>query len=159
MSTDTVQLVMQKIAENLSVQGRKHIKEKNFALPKEEKYPIHDMEHARNALARVSQHGTPAEREAVRRKVYAKYPSLKKHFEQTHGESPMEKKVLRAHETGNISKSAAMKAAAMEVILGTLPDYAQSPALVDAAVKVAARELEQADKLGTLLDALEHVGE
>lgn len=41
-------------------------------------YPIPDISHARNALARVSRFGTPAEKAAVRRKVYAKYPQLRK---------------------------------------------------------------------------------
>jgi hypothetical protein len=47
-------------------------------LPEEEKYPIPDIEHARNALARVAQHGTAAEQKKVRAAVEKKYPSLKK---------------------------------------------------------------------------------
>ena len=43
-----------------------------------EKYPIPDIEHARNALARVAQHGTAAEQKKVRAAVEKKYPSLKK---------------------------------------------------------------------------------
>ncbi|HEX3587792.1 MAG TPA: hypothetical protein VH024_17465 [Candidatus Angelobacter sp.] len=39
-------------------------------------YPIPDASHARNALARVSQHGSPVEKAAVRRKVHAKYPGI-----------------------------------------------------------------------------------
>lgn len=69
----------------LTSKGRKQIKKSNFALPKgtgsnksRDQYPINDMSHARNALARVEQHGTPSEKAAVKRKVYAKYPSLKK---------------------------------------------------------------------------------
>jgi len=61
----------------LTAKGRKRVKSSNFALPKR-RYPIHDISHARNALARVSQHGTPNEKRTVRRKVYAKYPSLRK---------------------------------------------------------------------------------
>jgi len=61
----------------LSVRGRKHVKRTNFALPNR-RYPIHDISHARNALARVSQHGTAEEKRIVRRKVYKKYPSLRK---------------------------------------------------------------------------------
>lgn len=53
----------------------------DFALPGR-RYPINDPNHARNALSRVSQHGTSAEKAAVRRKVHAKYPSIGKdhHF-------------------------------------------------------------------------------
>lgn len=61
----------------LTAKGRNSIAAKNFALPGK-RYPIHDTAHARNALARVAQNGTPAEKATVRRKVYAKYPSLKK---------------------------------------------------------------------------------
>lgn len=46
-----------------------------FALPGR-RYPIHDIAHARDALARVSANGTPAERIAVRRAVHRRYPSL-----------------------------------------------------------------------------------
>lgn len=62
----------------LTTKGRKQIKPSNFVYPKERRYPIHDMAHARNALSRVSQYGTPAEKAKVRREVYKKYPSLKK---------------------------------------------------------------------------------
>lgn len=40
-------------------------------------YPIEDQNHARNALARVSQFGAPATKAAVRSKVAAKYPGIK----------------------------------------------------------------------------------
>lgn len=60
----------------LTARGRKHIKSKNFGLPKQKKYPIHDKAHARNALARVEQHGTPKEKAEVRRRVCAKYPNI-----------------------------------------------------------------------------------
>ena len=57
--------------------NRKKLKKSSFALPEEEKYPIPDIEHARNALARVAQHGTAAEKK-VRAAVEKRYPSLKK---------------------------------------------------------------------------------
>lgn len=67
-----------------TAKGRKRIKKSNFALgPKKGtigkgRYPIHDLAHARNALARVAQHGTASEKAAVRSAVYKKYPALKK---------------------------------------------------------------------------------
>lgn len=61
---------------HLDTSQREHIKSKNFAEPKERKYPIEDEAHARNALARVSQFGSPEEKAEVRRKVHAKYPSI-----------------------------------------------------------------------------------
>ena len=47
----------------------------DFAVPGR-KYPIPDRSHARNALARVSQHGTPTEKAEVRKKVKSKYPGI-----------------------------------------------------------------------------------
>jgi len=70
---DRQQLV--KMAKVLTTAGREHIAEKNFALSGE-RYPIHDIAHARNALARVAQSGTPAEQAKVRAAVARKYPSL-----------------------------------------------------------------------------------
>ena len=62
----------------LTTAKRKKLGKGSFAIPSKRKYPIHDISHARNALARVAQHGTPAEKRQVRRAVYRKYPSLKK---------------------------------------------------------------------------------
>jgi hypothetical protein len=61
-----------------SGKNRKNLKKSSFALPEEEKYPIPDIAHARNALARVAQNGTAAEQKKVRAAVEKKYPSLKK---------------------------------------------------------------------------------
>ena len=58
--------------------NRKRLKKSSFALPDEEKYPIPDIAHARNALARVAQNGSASEQKKVRAAVEKKYPSLKK---------------------------------------------------------------------------------
>lgn len=58
--------------------GRRRMSKKSFALPGKRKYRIDDKAHARNALARVAQHGSPSEKKAVRAAVGRKYPSLKK---------------------------------------------------------------------------------
>lgn len=60
----------------LTAKGRKRMKASSFALPGKRKYPISDASHARNALARVAQHGTPAEKAKVRRAVKRKFPSM-----------------------------------------------------------------------------------
>ena len=60
----------------LSEADRDKIKHKNFAIPKGEKYPIHDEEHARNALARVAQFGSMKEQAQVRAAVAKKYPGI-----------------------------------------------------------------------------------
>ncbi len=60
----------------LTTETRESLPERSFALAGR-RYPIEDIAHARNALARVSQDGTPAEQEEVRRKVHKLYPELK----------------------------------------------------------------------------------
>ena len=55
---------------------RKKIPTSQFALPGR-RYPIEDEAQARNALARVAQDGTPAEKATVRRKVHQQFPELK----------------------------------------------------------------------------------
>jgi hypothetical protein len=62
----------------LTAKGRKRIKTSNFAIPSKRKYPIHTLKHARNALARVAQHGTAAQKAQVRRAVKRKWPSIGK---------------------------------------------------------------------------------
>lgn len=59
----------------LTTKARKALPTKDFAGP-DRSYPIQDRSHARNALSRVSQFGTPAEQARVRAKVHAKYPSI-----------------------------------------------------------------------------------
>ena len=53
------------------------LKASSFGLPGKRKYPINTVKRGRNALARVAQHGTPAEKAQVRRRVASKYPSIK----------------------------------------------------------------------------------
>ena len=59
----------------LTAKKRNALPSSAFAGP-DRSFPIHDIAHARNALARVAQHGTPAEQAAVRRKVARKYPQI-----------------------------------------------------------------------------------
>jgi hypothetical protein len=62
----------------LSTEARKAIPAKSFAEPDKRKYPIENKAHAKNALSRVSQSGTAAEKSKVRAAVKKKYPSLDK---------------------------------------------------------------------------------
>jgi hypothetical protein len=71
----------------LTAAARKKIPKSQFALPGKGKgpegkgagsYPIPDRSHAANALARVAQHGSSAEKAKVRAKVHAKYPTMGK---------------------------------------------------------------------------------
>ena len=47
-------------------------------------YPIPDEAHDRNDLARVAQHGTPAEKATVRRRVHEKFPDIGKKRSPSH---------------------------------------------------------------------------
>ena len=60
----------------LTAAQRNALPRSDFAQPSKRKYPINDRSHARNALARVSQHGTAAEKRKIRRKVAERYPSI-----------------------------------------------------------------------------------
>ena len=60
----------------LTTATRKNLPSSTFALPGR-RYPIEDEAHARNALARVAQDGTPAEKATVRRKVRTLFPEIK----------------------------------------------------------------------------------
>lgn len=71
----------------LTTAKRQSLKSSQFALPGRGtgkggkgpgSYPIPDKSHARNALSRVAQHGSSAEKAKVRAKVHAKYPGIGK---------------------------------------------------------------------------------
>lgn len=62
----------------LSAADRRKLKDSDFAEPDRRKYPIEDEAHARDALARVAQHGSEAEQRQVRKKVEERYPEIGK---------------------------------------------------------------------------------
>jgi hypothetical protein len=61
----------------LSTKQRNNLRKSQFAIPSQRKYPINDLAHAKNALARVAQSGTPSQKAQVKAAVYKKFPSLK----------------------------------------------------------------------------------
>lgn len=61
----------------LDAKARNSLPHDAFALPGR-RYPIHDIHHARNALARVSQNGNPEEKSRVKLAVHKRYPEIKK---------------------------------------------------------------------------------
>lgn len=67
-----------KIREKKGMSGAYKHKSSAYAGP-EHTFPIGDEAHARNALARAHFAKNP---EAIKKKVYAKYPGLKKRHEQ-----------------------------------------------------------------------------
>ena len=66
------------MAKELKTKDRKRLSKSSFALPGKRKYPIPDKAHARNALARVAQHGSPAEQKKVKAAVKRRFPSIGK---------------------------------------------------------------------------------
>jgi hypothetical protein len=69
----------------LSSKKRQSLPKSSFALPGKGEgpggkgsgsYPIPDESHARNALARVAQHGSSSEKATVRTKVASKFPGI-----------------------------------------------------------------------------------
>ncbi len=62
----------------LKSKQRKALPESDFALPEKRGYPDQNASHGKNALARVSQFGTPAEKSEVTAHVHAKYPEMGK---------------------------------------------------------------------------------
>lgn len=65
----------------LSSKARNKLPKKDFAVPGKKAYPIEDKSHARNALARVSEFGSPSQKAEVKAKVHKKFPAIgkKKH--------------------------------------------------------------------------------
>lgn len=93
---DALQTQRQEVAKNvfgnirvpaneakLTTKQRNALPDSEFAVPNrgddesDDAYPIPDESHARNALARVSAHGTSAEKAKVRAAVAKKFPNIK----------------------------------------------------------------------------------
>lgn len=62
----------------LTAAKRKALPSSSFVEPGERKYPVPDASHARNALARVSQFGSPSEKKKVRAAVHRRFPAIGK---------------------------------------------------------------------------------
>ena len=67
---------MKKLSKKLSSKSRDSLSESSFVFPKERRYPIHDISHARSALSMVSAHGSPDEKARVRAAVHSRYPEI-----------------------------------------------------------------------------------
>lgn len=60
----------------LTTKKRNSLPDSDFAIPGKRAFPVNDEAHARNALARVSQFGSPADKRKVRAKVRRKFPQI-----------------------------------------------------------------------------------
>jgi hypothetical protein len=102
----------------LTAGERQKLPRKDFALPGKGEgpkgagagsYPIQNVAHARNALARVSQHGSSAEKAAVRAKVHAKYPEIGKKKDNPGKGRKMGERMSRMMSEGRVSGNAMRK--------------------------------------------------
>lgn len=59
----------------LTTKKRNALPKESFALPGR-RYPVNDKAHARNALARVMQHGSKSEQSRVKAAVHKKFPTI-----------------------------------------------------------------------------------
>jgi len=64
------------IKKVLTSQERKQLPSTAFAIPERRAYPIQDEAHAHNALSRVSQFGSEADKKRVRAAVKKRYPNI-----------------------------------------------------------------------------------
>lgn len=134
---------------DLSQAQREALPSKSFAVPEKKakklgveheiqgeakgKYPIPDEAHARNALARVAQHGTPGEKEAVRAKVHAKFPGI--------GEGEEKRSCAMGKASDFTSPEAQAKAKVMSRALKTTKGA--PPHVRKAAVAVTAKQMRK----------------
>jgi len=79
-ASDTRPMIVE--SKRLTYEARKHLPSHAFVFPKSRSYPVHDISHARNALARASAYGSPKVKGAVYKAVFNRYPSL--HDEHSH---------------------------------------------------------------------------
>lgn len=60
----------------LTTSARNALPSSAFVFPAQRAYPIHDENHARDALARAKQNGSPSEQAKVRAAVKKRYPDM-----------------------------------------------------------------------------------
>lgn len=75
---DWAELIMlTKLGTKLTTRQRSNLADSDFALPGR-RYPIHDVTHARLALAMVAKYGKPDDKAKVNAAVRRKYPDIGK---------------------------------------------------------------------------------
>ena len=124
---------------------RAEIKGKNFAIPGKEKYPIHDVAHARNALVRVRQFGSPSEKSRVYSAVTKQYPALA-----TRSSVVPQKLQRKAERKAGVGKG-------QESMKLEAPKQKLSSVMIDAFVDEV-KQIEKAAEDNVVTRAGEHVG-
>ena len=56
--------------------ARNKLNRSDFAIPDQRMYPIHDIAHAKAALARVAKYGDKREKQMVRDAIHKRYPEM-----------------------------------------------------------------------------------
>lgn len=69
-------MVAARKSPKLTAKKRSAMPKSQFAIPSKKAYPIDTPNRARNALSRVAENGTPAQKTQVRKAVKRKYPSI-----------------------------------------------------------------------------------
>lgn len=82
----------------LTAKQRRKLPSKDFALGKG-RYPIPDEGHAKAALARVKEYGSPAEQKEVEEKVHKKFPGMTLKGKSAKGERKPKSKSKKKRET------------------------------------------------------------
>ena len=122
------------VKRKLTTEARNALPDSAFVFPDTREYPFHDKKHARNALARVEQRGTPDEKAKVRAAVASRYPGIE-----------VSKKSLMKAAVAAVSKSAT--AMTSPQTLPTLSPKCDDPA--DEAVSAALNAAQAAQALDT----------
>lgn len=121
----------------LTTKGRNKLKKSSFAIPEQRAYPINDLAHARNALDRVAQNGSPAEQARVRKAVYAKYPALKARVAGKESDAMRPLRVLEALEPAKPGEGPRVKVVLVDEGLGNRRNMNfYGPEAIASAVKV-----------------------
>lgn len=84
------------VMSKLDTKQRKALPKGDFAIPSKApgsgSYPINDKAHARNAMSRVAQNGSPTEKKEVAAAVHRKYPDIGKGASEERTESAKERR-------------------------------------------------------------------
>ena len=124
-----------RLLDVLTSKQRSNLDTSDFAIPEDRAYPIHDLSHARNALARAS--GKPEE-SRVKAAVYKRYPQLEPASGGSDSRRAMDKALLTALGLDNDSE--------LVTALGSVElDEAHTAKLLDAATGLA-KKAKKADK-------------
>lgn len=68
----------------LTAKERNKLADSDFAIPEKRAYPIHDKDHAIDAIQKVDTFGSPEEKKRVKEAVHKRYPDIEIDGEDSH---------------------------------------------------------------------------